>query len=681
MFFSYIDPGTGFTIGSSSGLLIAIGISIFTAILFIVKKSFKFFINNKKAASVLFLTIITISIIIIGEIMKINKIKFEKRIIIIGLDGLSPDIVESLISNGKLPNFAKLKEKGSYKHLTTTNPPQSPIAWSGFATGKNPGKHGLFDFIKRDLKDYSLEIAQTNIADSKSIPTRKTKSFWHFTTARKIPTVVITCPVTFPPDRIYGRMLSGMGVPDILGTQGTFTFYTTEPLEKDTDIGGKVFNIAKKPMMRLELIGPKTSDNKNVTIPFVVQLKEDNILIAVQNNHLQLKEKQWSGWLSVEFKLGLFKNIKGTLRFYLVQKDPEFKLYISPINLDPRAPFFQISFPGSYSDELAKKIGLYYTQGMPMDTWAVNENRLSEEAFIEIVNTVHREKKEMLDYEMKRFEKGVLFCYFEDSDIIQHMFWRYRDPEHPLYEENAPQKYKDMIDNYYQKMDALLGEVMQKMKTDDILIVLSDHGFNTFRRAVHINSWLRENGYLQLKDSFSKNGRELFQDVDWPKTKAYSIGFGGIYINQASRESKGIIKPGQETEDLKKEISEKIKQWRDDKYSSPVVNSVYTPEDIFWGPHAKDAPDLYLGLNIGYRASWQTAIGGAPEGLIEDNQKKWSGDHLFDPKLIPGVLFTNFKVDKASPSIYDMTPTILKICGYSNKELKEMDFDGEPIIQ
>ncbi|MFC1755487.1 alkaline phosphatase family protein [Thermoproteota archaeon] len=616
--------------------------------------------------------------------MNNTKSNFDKRIIILGLDGLSPDIIENLINEGKLPNFARLKEMGSYRHLTTTNPSQSPIAWSGFATGQNPGRHGLFDFIKRNPDNYMLEISQTNIKDGKAQPIRSGKSFWHYTSQKKIPTTVIACPVTFPPDDIYGKMLSGMGVPDILGTQGTFTFYTSEEIEQDKDIGGKVFKVTRKPQIRLELIGPRQAlargEVQNVTFPFNVKLNEDSIAIDLQNTHIGLKEKEWSDWISVEFKLGLFKTIKGICKFYLVEHSPEFKLYISPINFDPRDPLFQISHPKSYSKELVDEIGLYYTQGMPMDTWAVNEKRLSEEPFLDIVTEVHEEKKKMLFHELGLLKKGVLFCYFEDSDIVQHMFWRYRDPEHPLYEKNAPEKYKRLIDGWYQKMDTLIGEVVKKMDKDDILIIMSDHGFNTFRRAVHVNSWLRENGYLKLKNQSAKSGRELFEDIDWSQTKAYAMGFGGIYINQSGRESKGIIRPGQETENLKKEISEKIKQWQDSQHKTPVISSVYSKEEIFWGPHAESAPELYLGFNIGYRASWQTAIGGCPEPLIEDNLKKWSGSHLFDPKLIPGILFTNFKIDKENASIYDITPTILKIVGYSNEEIKGLDFDGVPLL-
>ncbi len=341
MFSAYIDPGTGFTVATGEELIIAIIISFFSAFLLFFKRIIRFFKKNKKITGILILVIAIAAIIIIGVFMNKDKADFDKRVIILGFDGLSPNIIENLINENKMPNFAQLRQKGDYRHLSTTNPSQSPIAWSGFATGQNPGKHRLFDFIKRNPENYMLEIAQTNIQGSKVIPTRTTKSFWHYTSQKNIPTVVLTYPVTFPPDEINGRMLSGMGVPDILGMQGTFTFYTTEPLRKDADIGGKVFSITKKPVMRLELIRPKTSNSKNTTIPFVVQLKESNILIDMQGDQIELKENEWSDWVSVEFKLGLLKKMKGILRFYLVEKSPGFKLYISPINFDPRSPFFQ----------------------------------------------------------------------------------------------------------------------------------------------------------------------------------------------------------------------------------------------------------------------------------------------------------------------------------------------------
>jgi len=229
-------------------------------------------------------------------------------------------------------------------------------------------------------------------------------------------------------------------------------------------------------------------------------------------------------------------------------------------------------------------------------------------------------------------------------------------------------------------VDDILGKTLDKLGPDDVVIVLSDHGFNTFRRSAHLNSWLRKNGYLKLKDPSAASGAELLSDIDWDSTKAYAIGFGAIYLNQRGREAGGIVEPGEETESLKKEIKKKLLEWRDEKYGAKVVNSIYEREEIFWGDYASITPDLYTGFNTGYRASWQTALGAVPENLMEDNLKKWSGSHLFDPGLIPGVLFSNQKVTKQDPSIYDIAPTVMKLTGFGGDELKKSDLDGTPLF-
>ncbi len=684
MLFAYIDPGTGFTLASSSGWFIAIILAFLGTIVLFFKRILNFIKKHWK----IFLAILLIALIgggiYLGVTMAKNGSNFQNKVVILGYDGLNPQIVEKLIQAGKLPSFKKLKEQGSYAHLGTTNPPQSPVAWSGFATGRNPGKHGVFDFIKRDPKSYMLSLSLSQFKDEKPVRPITGKAFWNYTSEKKVPTVLITHPITFPPDKIYGKMLSGMGVPDILGTEGTFTFYTTEPLEKDKDIGGKVFQVRKSSEILMNLIGPKVASAKgsaeNVKVPFKATLNGNKATIKFQKKETELEVGKWSDWQEVSFKLGFLKKAKGIFKFYLVETEPEFKLYISPINMDPRDPLFQISYPKNYSKDLAEEVGLYYTQGMPMDTWSVNEKRLSEKPFIEQVKMILNEKIEMLHHELNQMQNGVLYCYFESSDIIQHMFWRYTDPEHPLYKEDAPPEYKNMIENWYIKLDNVLANLMQRLDPEDTLIVLSDHGFDTFRRSAHINTWLRNNGYLVLRDQSADQGQELLLDVDWSKTKAYSIGFGAIYINQQGREKHGIVQPGIETENLKQEISEKLMQWQDEKYEKPIVSKVYPREEAFWGELAENTPDLYVGFDIGYRASWQTALGAAPAVLIEDNLKKWSGSHLFDPKLVPGVILTNKKITKENPSIYDITPTILKLVGYNNEEMAKMDLDGKPLF-
>ncbi|MBU1933433.1 MAG: alkaline phosphatase family protein [Candidatus Omnitrophica bacterium] len=685
MLLGYIDPGTGFTISSLGSWLVVLlsSLGIFSLLS---KKIFRSLKKQKRIIIILLLTIMFLGLITIGVTMTKKGSKFDKKIVILGFDGLSPEIIEPMMEEGRLPNFSLLKERGSYRNLATTNPPQSPVAWAGFATGQNPGKNGIFDFIIRDPKTYGLRLSLSTIEKGKFRRAIKSKCFWQYTSEEKIPTVIISCPATFPPDKLHGRMLSGMGVPDILGTQGTFTFYTTEPLDKDKDTGGMVFWVKKSPVMIMNLIGPSLAapsgkaDNVKVPLKVSLQKNQNSILVEYQGNKFELAKDQWSEWKEVTFKLGLLKKVKGVFKFYLVETQPEFKLYVSPINFDPRNPFFQISYPKRYSKELANSIGLYYTQGMPMHTWAVNEKRLSEKPFLDEANEILREKKAMLDFELERFKKGVLFCYFESPDIIQHMFWRYIDPQHPLYEKDAREEYKEIIKAWYKKMDAILGNVMKRIDKEDTIIVLSDHGFGTFRRTAHINSWLRDNGYLELKNPHADSGAELLADIDWSKTKAYSISFGAIYINQEDRERNGIVKPGRETELLKEDISKKLKEWRDEKHDKIVVNNVYLGEEIFYGDYANNTPDLYAGFSIGYRASWQTALGAVPKESIEDNLKKWSGDHLFDPNLVPGILFLNKQVKKENPSIYDIAPTILKSTGFNDKRLKECGFDGEPLI-
>lgn len=680
----YIDPGTGVTIAGGLGWLVALAAPFF-GFLFLKFKKLKNFSGKHKKFLEILAAIVIITVAGIMAMINTGGSDFKNRVIILGFDALSPQVIEPLMDEGALPNFARLKALGTYTPLATTNPSQSPVAWSGFATGSNPAKHGVSDFIVRDPKDYRLSLSISKIENLRPQKAKKIPSFWEYASDKKVPVTILSCPVTFPPDKVRGKMLSGMGVPDILGTEGTFTYYTSEDMGEAKDIGGKVFKVTREDKMTLALIGPRKQAGdraENVKVPFEVTLKDGSgkAEIMLEGRRFSIETGQWSGWQEVSFKVGLFKRARGIFKFYLAETGPGFKLYISPINLDPRDPFFPISYPQNYSRELAGMIGLFHTQGMPVDTWAVNEKRLGEKELLEQIDSVFRERRFVMDEELARFKEGLFFVYFDAADITQHMFWRYRDERHPLYEKDAPAEYKEAIRNCYIKLDAVVGDVLAGLKGGDTLIVLSDHGFGTFRRAAHINSWLKANGYLKLKKDQARAGGELLQDVDWSSTRAYSIGFGAIYINQKGREGQGIVEPGSETERLKAEIAAKMRSWTDDENNEPVVKNVYTKEEIFWGPYAGQMPDLYVGFNIGYRASWQTALGAVPEVLLEDNLKKWSGDHLFDPKSVPGVLFTNRRVKTKAPSIYDIAPSVLKLIGYTEEEIARLGMDGRDMF-
>lgn len=605
----------------------------------------------------------------------------KRKIIILGIDGLSPNIIEPLMKAGKLPHFTRLKKTGSYRKLSTTNPPQSPVVWTAIATGKNPGEFGIFDFIRRNPATYRMDLSISNIQKRKASRVVNAKRFWDYTSQRKIPTVILHYPLTFPPERVCGRMLSGMGVPDILETEGTFIIYTSKVPGKQV-MGGVVVYVRRQNHMRIYLQGPLFRDGYDsrrrdrVAIDVIIDKKRDRAVVIYQGKQCELKPGKLSEWHMIEFNVGTLRKAKGILRFHLISIEPEFTLYVSPVNFDPRDPLYPISYPNGYSRHLSRHIGFYYTQGMPVDTWAANEGWLSERDLLYQTNEVFHQNRRMLDYEYGRFRQGVFVFYLGILDAIQHTFWRHIDSKR-IHCSSSVLHDRETIPACYQEIDNLLGSIIERMEKNDSLMVISDHGFTACYRSVHLNSWLRNNGYLILKSPKASAGAQLLKNVDWTKTKAYAIGFGGIYINQKGREGAGIVMPGREAECMKKEISKKLLDWFDEKNKQPIVHRVYNGKNIFRGKYVNAAPDLFIGLKPGYRISWQTGMGGVPDALVEDNRKTWSGDHLVDSSFVPGVIFTNIPGIKSNPSIYDIAPTILKSVGYSEKELRKEGFEGK----
>lgn len=614
-----------------------------------------------------------------------------KKVIVLGFDGLDPRVVKKMASNGKLPNFKILMESGSFSKLKTTLPPQSPVAWSTFITGTNPGKHNVFDFLARDPETYMPKLTITEIKSprhinvgSYSIPIgspdlvsyRQGTPFWEITQKNGISTTILQVPVTFPPDENV-TMLSGMGVPDILGTNGTFSFYTTDSKEKKPTTGGKVIIVDRfEDEIKTELIGPKNEFKVNkpdTKIPLRIEILDDlKIQIRLMDKTISLSIGEWSTWVNVEFPMVKYINVKGILRFYLVGISPHFALYVSPVNLDPTDPVLPISNPKDYSAALAKKFGYFYTQGMPEDTWALNELRLNDRAFLELTEFIQNERILIFKNELRKLDKGLLVSVFVSPDRIQHMFYRYIDEKNPLHEETRLyRENRNTIEKVYEYCDRILGAALKYVDDKTTLIVLSDHGFTTFRQTVHLNTWLAKNGFLQFIDPNINKSDEFFNNIDLGSSKAYALGLNSIYINLHGREKYGIVKPGAEMEKVKTEIIKKLEQFTDPETGAQVVKKVYDSAKEYKGSYMKNAPDLIVGYYEGYRTSWQTALGGAPEKLLEDNKKKWSGDHLIDPDLVPGVFLSNKKIQVNDPALIDMAPTILAEFGL--KPAKEME--------
>jgi len=610
----------------------------------------------------------------------------HSRVVLLGFDGLSPELLEPLLAEGKLPNFQRLKERGGYARLATTNPPQSPVAWCTAVTGRNPGRHGIFDFITRKPDSYLPDVSLASLAQGRSQPVRQARAFWDYGAEARVPMVILSCPVTFPPEPINGRMLAGMGVPDLLGTQGTFAFYTTEKEAVTTDTGGEVFVVEPSDPLRLELLGPYkaglTGKAERMKLPFDVRVSSDRAVatVSILGRELSLAVGQWSNWVNIEFKVGPFRRMRGLTRFHLAGLQPHLKLYVSPISLDPRDPWFPVSYPRDYSARLATEVGLFSTRGMPFDTWALNEGRISDDAFLAQAEDLLHQQTRLLLHELKRCEQGVLFGYFEYPDVIQHLYWRFLDERHPLYDAHAPERLRNTIPDGYRRMDQVLGQVMNELRDGDTLIVLSDHGFTGFRRAVHLNSWLHRRGLLSFRGPDAKEGLPLFENVDWAGTRAYALGFTGIYLNLKGREPQGIVNPGLEADALKRAIADSLKSLEDPVEHQPVFSNVRLREEVFSGDQAERAPDIVVGTSKGWRISWQTALGAAPKAVIEDNAKPWSGDHMVDPALVPGVLFCNRGIAVAEPTLYDIAPTVLKLMGFGPERLQAEGLEGRPLF-
>lgn len=616
---------------------------------------------NAKKLTIFIFTIICIIIVCFviffsGE-EKMVKSRYDK-VIIIGIDAMDPKVTNKLISEGMLPNFLKLKEIGSFSKLKTVLPAESPVAWTTISTGTNPGKHGLFDFITRDPKTYLLEVS---ITKQKSKYSTKFESpmkgipFWRITSDAKIPTTIIRWPATFPPEKVSGVMLSGEGVPDIRGFSSGYYIYTSEYFNKDEEKTIKV-SINDK-IINSKVFGPLGTDRKSIEKSIQIKVDKNKATIIVDNREYPVNVDEWSDWIRIDFKVGFMKKVSAITKAYLFSVEPEFNMYLSSIQIDPENPVVDFTYPNKYSNELVDAIGLYNTLGMPEDTNALNENAITDKVFLEQVAQIEDEKNKMFWYEFNRFDKGVFAFVFDSGDRLQHMYW---DEKNLFNIKEGLSVNKEVVD-YYVKKDNLLGEVLNKIDNKTALMIFSDHGFTSFERAVSINTWLVENGFMVLTEEYNgKDEGALFKFVDWSKTKAYSMGFAGIYINLKGREGKGIVEEA-EKEEIVSDIIKKLEDFNDPKNNQKVITRAYKREEIYHGNYVKDAPDIVIGFEPGYRMSWQSAIGGLTSESVIDNLKRWNGDHMVDPSHVPGVLFTNFKINNENPSLLDIAPTVLDI--------------------
>jgi len=663
---AYIGPGAGFAF---AGSLLVLLTTFFLA-----------------AGTILFWPILYLwRLIRVGNPLKKAR---ARRVVVLGLDGLDPGIAFKLMAQGRMPNFRKLAEKGVFRPLATTNPSMSPVAWSSFTTGVDPSRHAIYDFLTRDPRNYMPLLSSTDIGNPKrvlmvgdyKIPLEKprikllqrSQAFWKLLGEKHIHSIIQRVPITFPAIEFNGLLLSAMCVPDLRGSQGTFSFFSTASQDGQAAFTGGEQTVLRRKgdRIRSRIVGPDNSMSKQggrMTLPFTIIVADDKRSARLEIDDcdpFSLRVDEYSPWIKLVFKPGLGIKVHGIARFRFTSLDPDVNLYMTAIHIDPEDPAMPISHPTTYAMYLARRQGSFATLGLAEDTWALNERVIDEQAFWDQAWLYYDERERMFLDALKQCRTGVVTTVFDTTDRIQHMFMRYLDPSHPANEGKDVERFKDAIFELYERMDGLLGKLDHEIEREDtVFMVVSDHGFSNFRRGVNLNTWLFENGYLFLKDEAAKTSEDWFDGVDWSRTRAYSLGLTGLFINLKGREAEGIVQRGEEYQSLKAELIGKLQALEDPATGERCVIQAYDAMEHFSGPYRQEAPDVLLGWQGGYRHSWECATGSVTESVFSDNVKSWSGDHCVDPSVVPGVLFCNRPIATDTPRLMDIPASILQLFG------------------
>ena len=582
------------------------------------------------------------------------------------------------------PHCRRLAEQGVFTTLATSDPPQSPVAWSNFISGGNPGRHGIFDFIAREPETLTPHLATARtfppprtlrlgtydvpVSRARSELLRRGPTLWKLLDDAGLPATVFRAPVNFPPTPTGARTVSGITTPDIHGSYGIFSLYSTAPDREPGDVpGGHIERIRLVDgAAHCTLRGPVNSlrtHRPSADLPFTVELNPERTMarIRLPAGQLLLRESEWSHWVEVAFPLmPHLAEVAGICRFYLRQLKPHLELYVTPVNIHPQDPAMPIATPPGYARDLVRRGGFFYTQGMPEDTAALSSGVFDDDEFRRQGSDVLEEQMRFTRLELDRFTEGFLYIYFSTLDLNSHAFWRCLDKDHPLYTPELERRHGDYLPSLYARIDDAVGWALDRVDDHSLLFIVSDHGFVPFRRQFNLNGWLMDHGYARPRNRFDRGMAGFFANTDWTRTKAYGLGINSLYLNLKGREPHGVVAPGEEAERLRTELIERLAAVRDPQTGCPVIKQVYRPEEIYSGPYVALAPDLVVGYNENYRASWDTILGTYPREHILDNLDPWSGDHCMDASFLSGVLLSNRPLPPASsPSLQDMAPTIL----------------------
>lgn len=420
------------------------------------------------------------------------------KIIVIGLDGATFDLIKPWVNEGKLPVLKNLMDQGTSGDLKSTFPPLTGPAWSSFMTGKSPGHHGVFEFFYRVPGTYRQSLHNRLTIQGKTL--------WKQLSDQGKKVGVMGVPLTYPPEEVNGFTITGLLTPP---------------------------------------------NAKNFTYP-----------------------------------LTLRKELENKLGRYIIRQDEKYR---------PSNPELFIN-----------------------EQYEILENNIQAALYL-----------------LQNKDWDFMMLHFLGTDRISHEFWHNLDPSHPQHNPDERARLGNVIQDFYQAVDKGLGKILDTLDEDTAIMIMSDHGFGPVKKFINVNVWLLENGYMKLKRNiftwlrylifklgfnydalgrliinagFGKQAKKLgrakrenlqrkiflsLDDVDWSRTTAYSMGnFGQIFLNLKGREPKGSVEPGEAASELLADLTENLKKLADPDTGKPVIEQLFTPEDIYHGPHLSRSPDL-----------------------------------------------------------------------------------------
>jgi predicted AlkP superfamily phosphohydrolase/phosphomutase len=660
-----------------------------------------------------------------------------KRVVVLGIDGLDPELLAETVRRfpDRMQHFERLIGEGGLHSLGTSTPPQSPVAWSNFITGMDPGGHGIFDFIHRDpvlrtpapgsvreVKGSELSLwGDWKFPIGGDTPSNRSgEAFWVTLARAGVPADIWRMPANFPVEPAEGLSFSGMMTPALDSAYGEYTIYTSDPPVEARRSGGRFVTVREfGETIVTEITGPPNTfkqGDPHQRAPLSIHIDRENAAAVIDTgtDAVVLAPGEWSDFLQVDFDILPWgaMTISGVVRFYLRSLDP-FELYASPVNIDPRSPATPVSLPEEASGELAEAIGLYYTQGMAEEVNALKDEAIDEAEFMTQTRLIYDQRVRMMDYALDRYleddDGGLFFFYFSTIDLNCHMMWRVHDESHPAHEPvagfaaqdssewsgRAGSTWKDVVYDLYLLMDPVLGTLRERIGEDALIMVMSDHGFESYRRKFSLNTWLLEEGYLVLKEGLERElvradpdfqQVNIWSAVDWTRTRAYGMGFNGLYLNLAGREldnpdtpavdEGGIVEPGPEAESLVQELQRKLEAI-DDGGVRVVLRADITAE-VYVGARKDEAPDIQVGYNAGYGNADASSVGRIPNAVLSDNLGgTFNGNHLMAPEVVAGTLLTNGTVLPGEHSLEDLTVELLKQYGIA----PGADLIGHPVFE